>query len=105
MTDKTAEEAWYIGIDETDLNKILDKIDDSHGRNDALRDYIYALRDLAWANNLAAFTYCKVVDEEIDGASRAVHDAFDHLIRAQRTLSEELAPDIDAAFMRFKDFS
>jgi hypothetical protein len=49
-------EDWEIRIDETDLNRILDKIDGTEGRNDALRDYIYALRDLQWAHNWYATT-------------------------------------------------
>jgi len=35
----------------TDLNKILDSIHEAEGRNDALRAYIYALRDLQRAHD------------------------------------------------------
>ena len=38
--------------DVTDLNQIIANIDDCNGRNDALRAYIYALRDLARAVGL-----------------------------------------------------
>ena len=79
-----------IRVDETDLNRILDKIDSAEGRNDALRDYIYALRDLQWAHNWFATTGEGSADTEIYGAQRAVNDAFDRLIRAQRTLSAEI---------------
>jgi hypothetical protein len=37
--------------DMTDLNKILDSIDEAEGRNDAPRAYIYALRDLQRAHD------------------------------------------------------
>jgi hypothetical protein len=83
-------EDWEIRVDETDLNRILDKIDGAEGRNDALRDYIYALRDLQWAHNWSATAGGHSADTEIYGAQRAVNDAFDRLIRAQRTLSAEI---------------
>jgi hypothetical protein len=86
----TMTEDWEIRIDETDLNRILDKIDGTEGRNDALRDYIYALRDLQWAHNWSATTAADRADAEIYGAQRAVNDAFDRLIRAQRALSAEI---------------
>jgi hypothetical protein len=86
-----------IRVDETDLNRILDNIDRAEGRNDALRDYIYALRDLQWAHNWFAMNGGDSADREIDGAQRAVNEAFDRLIRAQLALSRELNPDIGSS--------
>ena len=83
-------EECEIRVDETDLNRILDKIDSTEGRNDALRDYIYTLRDLQWAHNWYATTGGDSADTEIYGAQRALNDAFDRLIRAQRNLSAEI---------------
>jgi hypothetical protein len=77
-----------IRVDETDLNRILDQIDTAEGRNDALRDYIHALRDLQWAHNWYATDGGDSADSEVEGAQAAVNEAFDRLILAQRTLSK-----------------
>jgi hypothetical protein len=73
--------------DVTDLTKIVDGIDTAEGRNDALRAYIYALRDLqhehdtfSYENNYAA----------IDAAQARVIVAFNRLIEAQHRLDDEL---------------
>jgi len=76
-----------IRHDVTDLGKIIDNIDECCGRNDALRAYIYALRDLQWANNQFAY------DDEtaIDRAQAAVREAFDRLIVAEFSLNRDLS--------------
>jgi hypothetical protein len=68
----------------TDLSKIVDNIDTAGGRNDALRRYIYALRDLQHAHDVEAY-------EENDAAIRAaqalVAKTFDRLIVAEFSLN------------------
>jgi hypothetical protein len=71
--------------DVTDLNKIIDGIDQANGRNDALRSYIYALRDLQHAHDSYAITGA-AGDGDIDCAEDAVKDAFDHLTVCQLSL-------------------
>jgi hypothetical protein len=72
-----------IRRDVTDLNKILDNIDTAEGRNDALRAYIYALRDLQHAHNEFAF---EGDGDDIDKAQAAVAKAFYRLVSAQFAL-------------------
>jgi hypothetical protein len=76
----------YSGIrgEVTDLNRILNNIDEAEGRNDRLREYIYALRDLQRAYNISAF---ENNDADIHKARRAVREAFDRLILAEFTLN------------------
>lgn len=69
--------------DVTDLNKILDNIDQAEGRNDAIRVYIYALRDLQRAHNRFAFDG----NDNTDEAQAAVAAAFDRLIEAEFSLN------------------
>ena len=76
--------------DVTDLNKILDNIDQAFGRNDALRNYIYALRDLQRANDqfgFAAYGTAEQKHERIDQARAAVVAAFDRLIVLEFSLN------------------
>ena len=75
-----------IRLDLKDLTKILDNIDTEYGRNDALRDYIFALRDLQFAHDV----YATRGYDEIDGAQRVVDEAFRRLIDAQHQLSAEI---------------
>jgi len=70
----------------TDLNKILDSIDACNGRNDALRAYVYALRDLQRANDQFAFDGD---GDAIDQAQIAVANAFDRLIVAEFSLNRQ----------------
>ena len=44
-----------IRHDVTDLGKIIDNVDECNGRNDCLRAYVYALRDLQRAHDEFAF--------------------------------------------------
>jgi hypothetical protein len=69
--------------DVTDLNRILDSID-QEGRNDAVRAYIYALRDLQRAHDRHAFFGDNTA---IDPAQTAVAAAFDRLILAEFSLN------------------
>jgi hypothetical protein len=74
----------------TDLNKILNTIDSAHGRNDALRAYIYALRDLQRAHDQSVFAGYgtpEQKDERIDQAQAAAAKAFDRLIVAEFSLN------------------
>jgi hypothetical protein len=73
-----------IRHDVTDLGKIIDNIDEAEGRNDALRAYIYALRDLQRAHNESCF---ETNDADIDRAKAAVNSAFDRLIAAEFSLN------------------
>jgi hypothetical protein len=87
----------YSGIraDCTDLNKIVDNIDDVSGRNKSLREYIYALRDLQHAINRSMFAGEHGVggsDEDICNAEDAVRLAFDRLAIAQLLLFNSIEP-------------
>jgi hypothetical protein len=77
--------------DVTDLNKILSRIDGVEGRNDALRAYIYALRDLQRAHDSYSFGGEDGEDAAIDRAQAAVDETFDSLIAAQHRLSRSAA--------------
>jgi len=70
--------------DVTDLSQILNNIDTAEGRNDALRAYIYTLRDLQRAHNESAF---EGDGAGIDQAQSAVAKAFDRLIVAEFSLN------------------
>jgi hypothetical protein len=81
------DDAGNIRGDVTDIGKILDNVDQAEGRNDALRAYIYALRDLQRANDRYA---CFGGDgTAIDQAQTAVCEAFDRLIVAEFLLNRE----------------
>jgi hypothetical protein len=80
-------EDGYIRGDVTDLNKILDCIDTCEGRNDALRAYIYTLRDLQRAHEQYAGDGSATRDD-VDKAQAAVERAFKHLIVCQFALNE-----------------
>lgn len=74
----------------TDIGKIIDRIDKSEGRNDALKAYIYALRDLQRANDrfaIVAGTDCGAA--EVDHAQAKVAREFDRLIAAEFRLNRE----------------
>ena len=73
------DEDGAIRGDVTDIGKILDNIDQAYGRNDALRIYIYALRDLQRAND----RYVIYGEDAVDTAQTAVAKAFDRLIVAE----------------------
>jgi hypothetical protein len=88
-------EDGVIRRDVTDLNRILDRIDPVEGRNDCIREYIYALRDLQRAHELSGF--CDLSPQEkreadIDKAQIAVDLAFTDLMIAQERLSAEIRP-------------
>jgi hypothetical protein len=68
----------------TDLSRIIDNIDTAEGRNDALRAYIYALRDLQHAHDVNAY---EENGAAIDAAQALVAKTFDQLIVAQLTLN------------------
>jgi hypothetical protein len=68
-----------------DIGKIIDRIDESEGRNDALKAYIYALRDLQRANDRYAGVGCD--DAEVEQAQAKVARAFDRLIVAEFMLN------------------
>jgi hypothetical protein len=71
----------------TDLSRIVDNIDSAEGRNDALRAYIYALRDLQHAHDVSIY---EENDAEIDAAQALVTKTFDQLIVAQLALNASL---------------
>ena len=68
----------------TDLSRIVDNIDTAEGRNDALRAYIYALRDLQHAHDVNVY---EENDAAIDAAQALVAKTFDQLIVAQLALN------------------
>jgi len=68
----------------TDIGKIIDRIDDDEGRNDALKAYIYALRDLQRANDRYASVDCA---DAFDRAQAKVAREFDRLIAAEFRLN------------------
>jgi hypothetical protein len=70
-----------------DIGKIIDRIDESEGRNDALKAYIYALRDLQRANDRFAGPRCDGAD--VDQAQAKVAREFDRLIVAEFMLNRE----------------
>jgi hypothetical protein len=84
---EVCDEYHFIKRTLTDLQKIVDNIDDTEGRNDALRAYIYALRDLQNAHTLNAY---EENNAGIDAAHRRVVETFDELIAAQSRLNREL---------------
>jgi hypothetical protein len=55
--------------DITDLGKIVDAIDTAAGRNDALKAYVFALRDLQHAHDTSCY---ESNDDEIDAAQAQV---------------------------------
>jgi hypothetical protein len=74
----------HIRPDVIDLNAILDNIDADFGRNDAIRTYILALRDLEYACGRTSYhentdAICKAHD--------AVDKAFSRLVFAQYSLN------------------
>jgi hypothetical protein len=73
-----------IGTEITDLSKIVDNIDEAGGRNEALRRYIYALRDLQHAHDVGVY---EENDAAIDAAHALVAKAFDRLIVAEFSLN------------------
>ena len=70
--------------DVTDIGQILNNIDPAEGRNDALRAYIYTLRDLQRAHNEYAF---EGDGAAVDQAQSNVAKAFDRLIVAEFSLN------------------
>jgi hypothetical protein len=79
-----------IRPDVTDLNAIVANIDEAEGRNDALRAYIYALRDLQVAYNESSYAdggSREDKDKAIDKAQAAVNKAFDWLIFCEFSLN------------------
>jgi hypothetical protein len=68
------------------LDAIVANIDTARGRNDALRAYIYALRDLQVANNDPPYSAA-------DKAQAAVAKAFDALILAEFSLNRPYPPE------------
>jgi hypothetical protein len=81
------DEDHVIRPDITDINKILDNLDKAYGRNDAIRTYIYALRDLQHANDQSVFADTVDAQGKIDRATDAVRSAFDRLIVAEFLLN------------------
>jgi hypothetical protein len=88
------DEDGLIRSDVTDLNAILDNIDECSGRNDALRAYIYALRDLQHAHNSSAFVG-GATDEDIKRAMDHVRSTFAHLIVTQTALNYGCSGDAE----------
>src|SRR5262245_36010327 len=68
----------------TDLSRIINTIDNAEGRNDTLRAYVYAPRDLQHAHDVNVY---EENDAAIDAAQTLVAKTFDQLIVAQLTLN------------------
>jgi hypothetical protein len=79
------DELGDIKADETSLDLIVANIDDAGGRNDALRKYIFALRD--WQCTCNRGCYEIVTDAETNSVKQALIDAFDRLTDAEITLN------------------
>src|SRR5262245_22664468 len=95
MTEDTVCDYSGIRADCTDLNAILDNIDSVSGRNKALREYIYALRDLQHAYNRSGFAGEHGVggsEKDCRNAEGAVRLAFDRLTIAQLLLFNPSEP-------------
>jgi hypothetical protein len=73
-----------IRHDVTSLDAILNHIDTAEGRNDALRAYIYSLRDLQRVHD--SYSYADGL-EAVDQAEAAVAQSFDALIAAEFRLN------------------
>jgi hypothetical protein len=80
------DEAGGIRPDVTSLDTILNHIDHCNGRNDAVRAYIYALRDLQVAHDEGPYAE-EDTDAAIDRAHAAVNKAFDDLIVAEFSIN------------------
>ena len=74
-----------IRKDLTDLNVIVDAIDQADGRSSALRAYVYALRDLQHAIDTSAYEENSAA---IKACRAAVSRAFDCLAVAEFALPQ-----------------
>jgi hypothetical protein len=90
-TPTVADDDGAIRGDVADIGKILNNVDEANGRNDALRAYIYALRDLQRAND--QFAIIGRDGAAIDQARAAVANAFDRLIAAEFSLNRSSRAD------------
>jgi hypothetical protein len=84
---KVCDAVGAIRPDVTSLDAIVNNIDTACGRNDALKAYVYALRDLQVANNNYCFSIADTALAKIDQAQAAVARAFDALIVAEFALN------------------
>ena len=84
MTDDFRQAEGCLRSDVLSLDTIVDNIDDACGRNDALRTYIWELRNLQVANNDSAFFEN---DDEIDCRQAAVRGAFARLIESEQAIT------------------
>ena len=73
-----------IRKDLTDLTVIVDTIDEAGGRNDALRAYVYTLRDLQHAIDTSSYEENGAAAE---ACRAAVSRAFDRLVVAELILN------------------
>ena len=77
-----------IRADLRDIGKIIDRIDTAEGRNDALKAYIYALRDLQRAHDRFSGMTGEDCDvAEVYQAQAKVAREFDRLIVAEFKLN------------------
>jgi hypothetical protein len=88
IDEKSQHAAFYgdIGADCTDLNTIVNWIDNCEGRNAALKKYIYALRDVSRAHSLSL--QGEATDGEVDAAEARATVAFNKLITCQHRLDD-----------------
>jgi hypothetical protein len=84
MTDAIREEEGFLRSDAMSLDAIIANIDQADDRNVALRDYVYALRDLQIAHNDGSYFD---TDVRIDEAQAQVRKAFAHLIETEQSLN------------------
>ena len=84
MTDAIREREGSLRSDAISFDVIVDNIDAANDRNVALRDYVYALRDLQIAHNDSSY-----FDNEarIDEAQTQVRKAFAYLVQAEQSLN------------------
>jgi hypothetical protein len=87
------DEDFVMRADVTDLNQIIANIDDCNGRNDALRAYIYALRDLARVVGLTQYPDGPT-RADLNAAQATVTQTFHRLIFTELSLW----PDVDRFF-------
>ena len=87
--------------DVTDLNNILDNVDHAEGRNDAIRAYIFALRDLQYAHNQSSYADSGFGDAEINQAQLVVREAFDRLTYCELRLRYEGLQELEDGHIKW----
>jgi hypothetical protein len=72
----------------TDLNVILDHMDTGYGMPTAVRDYVYALRDLQFAHNECSYDSLDI--RAFRQVEARIAKAFKRLAQSHRATSDDL---------------